>query len=98
VIGDMRRGAGAARRAARLEDDRLTLRRGNNAQWSFDLEIFSDMIDRTHFRRISDDSGLSIPDERVWLDAGPQCPADIDKTPRADHNGRYDPAIRQNRN
>ncbi len=80
VVGEMRRGADAARRAAGLDQHRPALRRGHAGQRAFDFEERTGMVDRSDLARVLDDgSGFAIPDEGVGLDARPQRLADVDE-------------------
>ena len=79
MIRHVRRRARSARRAARLDDHRLTLRRGNDAERPLYLEGFAEVVDRADLARIRHGAGSAIPYEGIGVDAAPQCAADIDE-------------------
>ncbi len=79
VVGKVRRGLDAARRAAGLDQHRATLRRRHGTERSPHLEELTGVVDRMDFFGVADHPGLAVPDERVRLDAVPQRLADVDE-------------------
>ena len=77
VIDELRGSLDTALRSAGLNQDWPALRRWWDAERAFDLEEPADMVDRPHFRRVRNDTGPGVPDERIGIDAGPELLADV---------------------
>src|SRR5262245_29866382 len=72
MVGEMRRGLNAARRAAGLDQNRPPLRRGHDVERTTHAEELADVIDRLDLVRVGDDAAFAIPDKRIGLDTRPE--------------------------